>query len=371
MKSHITILAPFVLTFIFGSCNHEQDDPRPGQETKSAEPDGPPVAGTGKLTPPSDPAESLYTRTYDILPDGDLIFTGSTAGVAVFTMGDGTQPERAGGIVLPGSVSGIEKLAPGSHALAASTGPTGVALVDIESAHEGNLQLLSPGQWTKEAGCHAAYKTRHAGQGRVFVACGTSGVLEAMVDDPVAPRARRLVATGGYVRDLAVLDVKPDGSALVAAASGSAGLAVISFGLSGDPEVVGRLDTAGDARALALEDHLALVADGPAGLLVVDLSDPSSPDPVGKLDPHERDMLRGILVHEDRAYLCMGNSGLVIVDISTPRNPAALGRYVTDRAFNLAAIHGTHLLGANDDAGLLVLDVSDPAKPARLFPAAK
>ena len=82
-------------------------------------------------------------------------------------------------------------------------------------------------------------------------------------------------------------------------------------------------------------------------------------------------MLRGILVYDDRAYLCMGNSGLVIVDISTPQSPSALGEYVTDRAFNLAAIQGTHLLGANDDAGLLVLDVTDPASPAQLFPQVK
>lgn len=319
-----------------------------------------PAAGTGRLGERGDPVDALRKRTYFLLTDGALVHAGTSAGIVTWDVSDRTAPERKGSVVLPGSVSALEMLAGEARIIAAATGPTGLALVDA-----GQLTVLSQGEWASRGGCHAAWKARAAGEGRLLIACGTSGVAEADVTDPSSPRVTRVLSTGGYVRDLALLEGEPT---RVALAAGREGVMIVAFPEAGEPSVVARIGTSGEARAIEVSGGHAYVANGAAGLAVVDLSSPSSPSLKTEFDPEATDMARGVCVEKQTLYLCMGDSGLLILDVSDPGAPRRLGAHDPGRALNRVAVDSTTLYAANDDAGLLVLDVSDPGAPVQVFP---
>jgi len=322
-----------------------------------------PVAGTGSHAKPGDPAEALMKRTYFLLPAGDLLWAGTTAGVVTWDLSDRTKPERSPGALLPGSVAGLTLLEGERPILAAATGPTGVSLLDTTA----DLAVLSDGTWASAGGCHAAWRTHEAGEGALLMACATSGVAEADVSDPASPRVTRILSIDGYVRDLDLIE----GPGLRAAvAAGPAGLVVVEFPPTGQPRILSTLQTGGDARAVQVEGQLAYVANGAAGLLVVDLSDPASPSVKARLDPKASDMARGLTLSGGTLYLCMGDAGLLILDVSDPASPHKIGSHDPGRAINRVAVEGNHLYAANDDAGLLILNVEDPSKPAQIFPAA-
>jgi hypothetical protein len=318
-----------------------------------------PAAGTGTLEPAADPTQALKKRTYFLLPDGDTVWSGTTAGVVSWNVEDPASPERTGGVILPGSVAGLALVGGERGLVAAATGPTGVAIVDPEGPTE-----LSSGTWSRAGGCHAAWRVRPVSDTGLLVACGTSGVAEADLTDPSSPRITRILATGGYVRDVAVLD-----ATRAVAAAGPIGLVIVEFPASGGPRILAGIETGGDARAVEVSGQHAFVASGARGLVIVDLADPASPAIAGTFDPGATDMARGLALEGDRAYLCMGSSGLVILDVADPASPKKLGAFDPGRALNRVAVTGTTLYAANDDAGLLVLDVTDGSSPVQVFPA--
>jgi hypothetical protein len=320
-----------------------------------------PVAGTGALADPGEPSEALMKRTYFLLPEGDRLWAGTTAGIVTWDLTDPAKAERSPGALLPGSVAGLSLLEGEKPILAACTGPTGVSLLDASA----DLAVLSDGTWASAGGCHAAWRTHEAGEGAMLVACATSGVAEADVSDPASPRVTRILSIGGYVRDLDLLD----GPGLRAAvAAGPAGLVLVEFPPSGQPRILSTLATGDDARALLVDGSLAYVANGASGLLVADLSDPANPGVEARFDPEASDMARGLTLSGTTLYLCMGEAGLLILDVSNPASPEEIGSHDPGRALNRVAVQGTHLYAANDDAGLLILDVEDPSKPTQIFP---
>jgi hypothetical protein len=176
------------------------------------------------------------------------------------------------------------------------------------------------------------------------------------------------------VRDIAILDAraglsKDKGSArLVAAAAGNAGLVILDFPAGQAPNVLARLDTSGESRALEVHDAIAYVADGPAGLRIVDLRDPLRPAELSRFDPKTVDLARGVTVQGKTAYLCLGDSGLVAVDVSNPKAPRRLGAIDPRRALNRATVDGSVLYAANDAGGILLVDITRPDSLVQLFP---
>jgi hypothetical protein len=318
-----------------------------------------PVAGTGSAAAPGDPSEALMKRTYFLLPAGDRLWAGTTAGVVTWDLTDPAKPQRSPGALLPGSVAGLTLMDGEKPVLAAATGPTGISLLDTD------LNVLSQGTWASAGGCHAAWRTHAAGEGVLLAACGTAGVAEADITDPVSPRVTRVLSIEGYVRDLDVIE-GPVPRAAVAA--GPTGLVVVEFPASGAPRILSTLETGGDARALVVDGQTVYIANGAAGLLVADLSNPTSPSVTARFDPGASDMARGLTLSGSTLYLCMGEAGLLNLDVSDPAAPKEIGSHDPGRALNRVAVQDGHLFAANDDAGLLVLDVSDPSKPAVMFP---
>lgn len=357
MKARIATVV-LALVLIPTSCK------KPGPVDREAPPKkAVPAAGTGTLEQAGDPVEPLHKRTYFLVAEGDLVHAGTTAGIVTWSLENPKKPEKLGSLVLPGSVASLTVLGGETPVLAAATGPTGVALVDTRSADRGEISLLSDGRWASRGGCHAAWKVRDTGSGRVLIACGTAGVAEADVSDPASPRITRVLTTGGYVRDLALID-----STRAVAAAGRSGLIVVEFPPKGKPGIVSTLVIDGDARAIEIADERAYVANGPAGMAVVDMRDPALPVSITRYEPDATDLTRGLALAGHWLYLCMGDSGLLILDITDPAAPGSVGSFDPGRALNRVAVSGDLVLAANDDAGLLVLDVSDPAKPLQIFP---
>ncbi len=80
----------------------------------------------------------------------------------------------------------------------------------------------------------------------------------------------------------------------------------------------------GTPQSLALEGATAYVGFGPR-LFVLDVSDPAAPQLLGQSEPLS-DLIRGVDVAGDLAYLAAGSAGLVVLDASDP----AMLRVVND-----------------------------------------
>jgi len=307
--------------------------------------------------------------------DGDLVHTGTTAGVVSWDFSDRDHPVRLASVVLQDAAQSVTALPEPSTLLAVATGPSGLALVDTKSVKDEEIETVNEHPWSADRrnGCHTAWRFVAADAQSGFLACGSAGVSRVDLQEPKKPDLGEPVSVGGYVRDVAVLDESsgvPGPAASnkkVAVAAGMRGLAVADFGGLA-PRQIAEVGLGGEARGLALHDGHAYVAAGAAGLVVVDLRKPAQPLVVGRLLPETTDMARGIAMSGDRALLCLGDSGLVIVDVDDPSKPRELGRFDPDRALNRVAVRGAEVFVANDDGGVAVLDVTDPRKPSQVYP---
>jgi hypothetical protein len=366
---------------------------------------------------PTDPAEELTARTYDVLLRDAIVYRATTAGVVVEDITQPQQPRRLATAALPSSVTSLAwigriETAPATACpilpdggsgcpppaprefVAAAIGPEGVAFIDVtDPAH--------PFQAARFDTSGSAMRLALASP-RLFVADGVAGVLAIDVADPADPRpagawspepvppsaAATPACPGdgdGEETDCAVRTVgdPPPYARDVVLAAGLLWVALGPRGIVGlevraprppaaAPEFVPRvtLATPGEARALAFAGATGYVAAGPAGLRVVDV-DLGGPDPEpGELGGYAtRDMCRDVKVSGSHAYLAVGDRGLEIVDVSDPAAPRLVGSHVTRRPVNRVTLGPSGLLLlANDAAGMMIVDVADPAAIRQVFP---
>lgn len=90
-------------------------------------------------------------------------------------------------------------------------------------------------------------------------------------------------------------------------------------GLPTSPGIVAGVDTAGDARDVAVGDSMALVADGPAGAAVVNLSDPRRPTVLAEISGSGE--ANGVAVEGRLGAVAFGAGGVVVLDLSDPAAP--------------------------------------------------
>jgi len=90
-------------------------------------------------------------------------------------------------------------------------------------------------------------------------------------------------------------------------------------------ELVGQIG--GSTYAVAVQGDYAYIGAGPR-LVILDISTPSSPSVVGQTDVLP-EVVGGVAVDGDYAYVADGGGGLRIVDISDPASPTEAGYYDT------------------------------------------
>jgi len=219
-------------------------------------------------------------------------------------------------------------------------------------AHDPRLPLLEnrlPGPPSPADVCAAdgrAYVATNASEIWVFqhdAADSTRELLRARLPDPV-------LALGAY------------GDYLLTA-GGPSGLHVLDRVLSGNfSREVGRLDTLGNARDVAVEGHHAYVADGKSGLRIVDVSAVDCPVEIACFRTSAS--AESVVVHDALAYVAADQAGLIIVDVAAPERPVLVSALRLPGAALDLTLFGRFALVAAGSGGLALVDVIDPARPA-------
>jgi hypothetical protein len=143
------------------------------------------------------------------------------------------------------------------------------------------------------------------------------------------------------------------------------GLTILDISIPSAPEVVGRLEFLPDiVHGVAVAGNYAYVADGESGLRVIDVSDPTDPSEVGFYDTHGS--AGDVAVVGDYAYVADGSFGLWVFDISDPTSPTEVGFYNTPGSASDVAVSGDYAYVADYGGGLRVVDVSNPASPSEV-----
>ena len=126
------------------------------------------------------------------------------------------------------------------------------------------------------------------------------------------------------------------------------------------PQIVGSVDTPGDALGVAISGTHAYVTDWRSGLQVIDITNPESPQIVGTVDTPS--IAYGVAISDTHAYIADGFSGLQVIDISNPESSQIVGSVDTPSFAYGVAISGTHAYVA-DGSGLQVIDITNPESP--------
>ncbi|HEY3361147.1 MAG TPA: hypothetical protein VGK06_04770 [Methanosarcina sp.] len=96
-------------------------------------------------------------------------------------------------------------------------------------------------------------------------------------------------------------------------------------------------------------------------LVILDITNPSSPVSVGRT--MTKNLISGVKISGNYAYLAAGDNGLVIVDVSNPSSPVLKGSYDTPGYASSIAISGNYAYLADDYNGLDIIDISNPSSP--------
>ncbi|MCU0253755.1 MAG: hypothetical protein MUE47_04355, partial [Acidobacteria bacterium] len=167
--------------------------------------------------------------------------------------------------------------------------------------------------------------------------CGVMGSLRALP-------APKHVAVSGPI----ALVVGPLGD------EGRTGLHVVDIGRPATPEVVGGVETPGNAEGVATADGLAFVTsraqESPARLSIVALADPTAPVVVGGIDLPDDGV--DVAVREQLAFVAAGPAGLQLVDVSDPTDPVVVGGLRTPPAAQGVAVSGRYAYVAAGSGGL-------------------
>jgi len=142
------------------------------------------------------------------------------------------------------------------------------------------------------------------------------------------------------------------------------GLAVANVSNPNNPFEVSTLDLPGQALTLDVEANFAYVASASGELRVVDISSPSDPTEIGSFDTP--DDAWGVTVAEEYAYVATESAGLYILNVSDPANPSEIGHLDTPGGAVNVRVREGYAYVADLSGGLRIVDISDPATPPRL-----
>ena len=142
-------------------------------------------------------------------------------------------------------------------------------------------------------------------------------------------------------------------------------LVILDVSNPAGPTVLGTSEVMPDiVQGIAISGNYAYVADYDAGLQVIDISNPSSPTRVGGYDTSGYAV--GVAVSGNYAYVADDYAGLQVIDISNPSSPTRVGGYDTSGCACGVAVSGNYAYVADYYAGLQVIDISGPSSPTHV-----
>jgi hypothetical protein len=124
------------------------------------------------------------------------------------------------------------------------------------------------------------------------------------------------------------------------------------------PEIVGTVDTPGEAKDVSVQDGYMYVADGSAGLRIYDVTNPASLAFVGAYDT-SGSAVRVVTLGR-HAYVADMAGGLLVVDVGDPANPVLVGSYDTPGEAQSFTVRNGVAYVADGTGGLWLIDVHPP-----------
>ena len=124
-------------------------------------------------------------------------------------------------------------------------------------------------------------------------------------------------------------------------------------------------------RGLYLADGKLYIPDQRYGLTVVDVSNPSSPARIGQYVSPIPDVLTGIKVIDDLAYIISRSGGFRVLDVSDPENMMELSFDDARKNLNTQVPSGIEVIGnfayiSDQNYPFHVYDISTPSSPAQV-----
>lgn len=194
--------------------------------------------------------------------------------------------------------------------------------------------------------------------GVAYVADNDAGLVTLNITDPATPTKLDSFATGGTAMDVSVA------GNVAYVADGANDLVLVNVT---DPTALSEIkDTthAGSAWDVDVSGNVAYVAAG-TELLSLNVTDTPSASALGSCATgYGADMVKGIDVEGDLAFVSGTSSGLVVVNISDPEHPVVASSYVTPGTAEDVVVSGNVAFVADSANGVVALDVRDPSAPA-------
>lgn len=333
----------------------------------------------------STPARPVLERTVllpegrrlgDLAVRGDLLFIlqyRPAAGIVVFRLGPGEEPEFLGEAVDPRLLTPVELSLRGDVAFATFKGAVDVATFDV--SEPGHPKLIHT----------YTIDSRWAGglcmtlvDNRLYVA-GDGGPTPIFdVADPRAPRLLgRWEFEGGWVGDV----LRTGDLAILPQVGG--GVVIYDVGTPGAARRLARSQAApASFEAESWQSNVAAGASGSRVLMayeripaeVLDITNPTHPRVMAQFVP--RGLVQAIALSPSHAILGYRNAsswweaaaggGIEIVGLADVRRVGRVSTLDLGQAVTDIALHGGRLLAAHPGAGLSLLDVRDVTRPVVL-----
>ena len=139
----------------------------------------------------------------------------------------------------------------------------------------------------------------------------------------------------------------------------------INTSMNFELNLIGAIDTGGEALRVHVDDDLAFVIDfgeqTSYGLVIVNVSNPSQPEILGTY--HDGGLPYAIESAGDIVYIADQLEGLRIINISNSSQPSAIEGYTGSGAAYDLEIVGDLLFLADGGYGLVILNISTPSNP--------
>ncbi|HPT71485.1 MAG TPA: T9SS type A sorting domain-containing protein [Candidatus Cloacimonadota bacterium] len=188
-----------------------------------------------------------------------------------------------------------------------------------------------------------------------YLSYGPLGLQIVDISNPQSPilmKKYSTIATDAIIKDnLAYL------------VSYTKGIQIIDISNDTNPQLIGSLETPGNASNLAVINNAAFITDGDfSGLRVINISNPNLPQAMGQYSS----MILSCMASEGNSLYLIDYNGLEIYNATNPSSLVLQGNYWCLTGINAIAVSSSIVYLADDEFGLVILDVINPASPILL-----
>jgi len=290
------------------------------------------------------------------LSQGRAFIADAYGALRVVDVREPTRPASVGSYILPGPIIGVEYANGLCYVLSAGGFMTGtLRIVDVSDLRQpvelGYYELPLFDNWVDEL-TGLTYRAPYC-----YVSQLDYGVSIVDVSDPANPAFVGRIDTPGYARRVA-LSVNDANEITVVVPDYSRGIQICDVTNPRDPRILSELTFGTRALQADIAGDYCYVADQDSGVRIIDISDPRNPQLIATYEVQFG--VYSVAIKDNYCYAGTGRGAMVVWDVSDPANPRVVARDYragTPRDF---AFSGEFCYVASAGDGMLVYDVSNP-----------